>query len=150
MKSVFNAEIVNNLARRIEDLRPESQAVWGKMDVSQMLAHCNVSYQMAFEDNHPVAKGVKKWMMNWFIKPIVVSDKPYKKNSPTAPAFKIVDPKVFAEEKVKLLGYLQQTLALGEKEFEGKDSKSFGPLTAKEWDNMFYKHLDHHLKQFGV
>ena len=64
--------------------------------------------------------------------------------------FKIVDEKVFADEKDKLLGYLQQTLTLGEKEFEGKDSKSFGPLTAKEWDNMFYKHLDHHLNQFGV
>ena len=34
--------------------------------------------------------------------------------------------------------------------FEGKESNSFGPLTKGEWNNMFYKHLDHHLSQFGV
>ena len=34
--------------------------------------------------------------------------------------------------------------------FNGKESHSFGILTVTEWNNSFYKHLDHHLNQFGV
>jgi hypothetical protein len=52
----------------------------GKMDVAQMLAHCNVSYEMALEENYPKAKGIKKLMLRWFVKPIIVGEKPYKKN----------------------------------------------------------------------
>ncbi|MCJ8164098.1 hypothetical protein MKJ04_04535 [Pontibacter sp. E15-1] len=31
-----------------------------------------------------------------------------------------------------------------------QESHSFGRLSSQEWNNMFYKHLDHHLSQFGV
>jgi len=41
-------------------------------------------------------------------------------------------------------------LELGEAHFDKKESHSFGVLTKGEWDTMFYKHLDHHLGQFGV
>jgi hypothetical protein len=34
--------------------------------------------------------------------------------------------------------------------FEGKESNSFGALNSTEWNNMLFKHLDHHLNQFGV
>jgi hypothetical protein len=83
------------------------------------------------------------------VKPIVVGDKPYKHNSPTAPAFKIVDQRQFEVEKQKLITHITQTQRLGEVYFEGRESNSFGPLTAKEWNVMCYKHLDHHLNQFG-
>jgi hypothetical protein len=39
---------------------------------------------------------------------------------------------------------------MGADAFEGKESNSFGKLTASEWNIMMYKHLDHHLTQFGV
>ena len=47
-----------------------------------------------------------------------------------------------------LSGDITKTQQLGENYFEGKESNSFGKLTASEWNNMFYKHLDHHLSQF--
>jgi hypothetical protein len=72
------------------------------------------------------------------------------KNLPTAPAFRIKNGKNFVEEKARLIDFLNQTKALGTAHFEGKDSLSFGPMTALEWNNQFYKHLDHHLGQFGV
>jgi hypothetical protein len=46
--------------------------------------------------------------------------------------------------------YLKKTEELGEKYFDGLESNSFGKLTTIEWNNLFYKHLDHHLTQFGV
>ena len=150
MGNVFNAEDVKVLNERINKLSNETQPAWGKMDVSQMLAHCNVTYEMAFEDKHPKATGLKKMMLSWFVKPIVTNEKPYKKNSRTAPAFIIADKRVFDTEKERLVNYMQKTLELGEKGFEGKESNSFGVMTVKEWNNSFYKHLDHHLQQFGA
>ena len=80
----------------------------------------------------------------------MTTDAPYKKNSQTAPAFKISDARQFDAEKQRLLNYLQKTLELGENYFEGKESLSFGQLTSKEWNTMMSKHLDYHLSQFGV
>ena len=79
-----------------------------------------------------------------------MSDEPYQKNGKTAPQFIITDQRVFELEKNRLTAYINKTQELGESHFEGKESLSFGSLSTQEWNNMFYKHLDHHLKQFGV
>jgi hypothetical protein len=88
--------------------------------------------------------------MKLFVKSAVVSEKPYKQNSPTGPDFKVSDTNNFNQEKERLIGFIEKTSSLGATYFEGKESHSFGKLTATEWNNMFYKHLDHHLRQFGV
>ena len=92
----------------------------------------------------------KKWLIKVFAKNIVVGDKLYKKNSRTTTEFLMTDKKNFETEKSRLIAYLIKTQELGEDHFDNKDSHSFGPLTKTEWSNMFYKHLDHHLNQFGV
>ncbi|RZJ66435.1 MAG: hypothetical protein EOO47_25375, partial [Flavobacterium sp.] len=81
---------------------------------------------------------------------LVVGEKPYKKNLHTAPSFLIADEREFEKEKTRLINYLNKTQQLGEVHFDGKESLSFGKLNKTQWNNMFYKHLDHHLSQFGV
>jgi hypothetical protein len=66
------------------------------------------------------------------------------------PEFIIKDSKNFDAEKKLLVDHINKTQHLGDKYFDGKESHSFGILTKHEWNNMFYKYLDHHLKQFGV
>ena len=149
MKNLFQFNYAGEMVDRINKLTPESKPQWGTMNVAQMLAHCNVTYDMIFTDQYPPAKGLKRFILKLLVKPTVVGDKPYKQNSPTAPAFKIVDQRQFEFEKSKLINHIKTTQRLGEVYFEGKQSNSFGPLTAKEWNVMFYKHLDHHLTQFG-
>jgi len=150
MKNVFEPAVTAELIHRIEKLSPESPALWGKMSVDQMLAHCCVAYEMAFTDKHPKANPILRFLLKTFVKNGVVNEVPYKKNLPTSPAFRIKNEKNFAEEKARLIAFVEQTLAAGEGAFEGKESPSFGPMTAKEWNNLLYKHLDHHLTQFGV
>lgn len=150
MKNCFDAQVTAELIERVQHLGAESPALWGKMSVDQMLAHCNVAYEMAFTDKHPKANSLMRFLLKAFVKPGVVNEVPYKRNLPTAPAFQIKNKKNFAEEKGRLISFLEQTLAAGEAAFEGKTSPSFGPMTAKEWNNLLYKHLDHHLNQFGV
>jgi len=150
MKDIFDPAVTAELVNRIDLLTPETQGLWGKMSVDQMLAHCNVAYEMAFTDKHAKPNAFVRFLLKTFVKNGVVNEKPYPKNIRTAPAFIIADSRNFEEEKERLIGYLNQTVDLGRDHFEGKASISFGPMTAQEWNNQFYKHLDHHLNQFGV
>ncbi|WP_303316446.1 DUF1569 domain-containing protein [Flavivirga abyssicola] len=150
MKNIFDLNETNAVIDRINNLETTSQPKWGKMSVDQMLAHCNVTYELAFEDIHPKPNGFKKALLKLFVKSIVVNEKPYKKNSRTAPEFLITDSKNFEIEKERLINYLNKTQNLGEAYFDNRESHSFGKLSKQEWNNMFYKHVDHHLNQFGV
>jgi hypothetical protein len=150
MPSVFNQQDLKALTDRINRLTPTTQPLWGKMSVGQMLAHCNVSYEMVYTDKHPKPNGFMKFIIKLLVKQAVVGPKPYAQNTRTAPAFLVTEEKDFADEKARLIDHLSKTFELGEGHFDGKDSHSFGKLTAAEWSTMFWKHLDHHLSQFGV
>lgn len=150
MKNIFDTNETEIVIDRINNLSPTTRPLWGKMSSDQMLAHCNVTYEMAFEDKHPKPNSFTKFMLKIFVKNAVVGDKPYKKNSRTAPQFLITNARNFVEEKARLTDYLKKTESLGENHFDGMESHSFGKLTKQEWNTMFYKHLDHHLNQFGV
>jgi hypothetical protein len=148
--NVFSEEITQQLIERLNHLTPESRPLWGKMAVGQMLAHCCVPYEMTYENIHPKPGRMKRFFLRLLAKNLVTGEKPYRKSSPTAPAFVVKDDRDFETEKKRLIGYLERTQSLGEKHFEQKEYISFGRLTLTEWNNMFYKHLDHHLRQFGV
>lgn len=150
MKNLFNQIEVKQRLERINNLTPETQANWGKMNVAQMLAHLNVAYDMSFTDKYPKPGSFQRFMLKLFVKKTVVGPKPYPKNGRTAPQFIISDTREFEAEKQKLIDYLHKVQGMGANEFEGKESHSFGALTANEWNVMFSKHLDHHLTQFGV
>lgn len=149
MKNMFDTADVAEVIERINNLSGTSERKWGTMNVGQMLAHCNVTYEMVYDDLHSKPNAFLRFILKSFVKPKVVGDKPYKQNSPTAPQFKVTADKDFDLEKERLIHYIERTLKMGREAFEGKESLSFGRLTAQEWNNMFYKHLDHHLKQFG-
>ncbi len=149
-KNLFDAEESQETIERINQLTHETPNLWGKMNVAQMLAHCNVAYELVYTDKHPKPKGFQKFMIKLFAKSVVVGPKPYKKNSRTAPMFIISDERKFDTEKQRLIAHLQKTQQLGEAHFNGKESHAFGSLSSKEWNTLFSKHLDHHLVQFGV
>ncbi|RZL42711.1 MAG: hypothetical protein EOP00_23210, partial [Pedobacter sp.] len=81
MKNIFKPEVTSEVIARINKLTPASPQQWGKMNVSQMLAHCNVSYELVYDNNHPKLNAFMKLIMKAFVKNIVVSEKPYKRNS---------------------------------------------------------------------
>jgi hypothetical protein len=151
MKNIFDKIVSDETIQRIENLTPETQPLWGKMGIEKMLAHCNVTYEMVYEeDKHPKPNILVKFILKTFVKNKVVGEEPFSKNGQTAPQFIIKDERVFETEKKRLIEYIQKTQQLGESHFDNKESHSFGKLNKTEWNNLFYKHLDHHLSQFGV
>ncbi len=151
IKNIFDKQVSDEIINRIQQLNPTTQPLWGKMSVDQMLAHCNVTYRYTFEpEQFKKPNAFKKFLLKNLIKQLVVSEKPYQKNGRTAPDFVMTGNKDFEKEKAILIDNINKTQQLGTHHFEGLENFSFGKLTSKEWNNMFYKHLNHHLTQFGV
>ncbi len=150
MKNLFNAEDVQFTINRINKLTPETQPLWGKMHVDQMLAHNCVAYDMTLTDKYKKPSGFEKFMIKLFAKKAVVGPKPYPKNGRTAPDFIIADRRDFEIEKARLIDNIKKVQNMGEAAFDQRDSHSFGKLSITEWNTLFSKHLDHHLTQFGV
>ena len=151
LPNVYQAKVAEELIERIHQLSPTSTPTWGKMTVAQMLAHCSVTYALAFTpERFKQPNFLKKWLLKSFVKKMVVNEVPYPHNGRTAPEFIIADSRDFEDEKTTLISYIHKVQELGQTYFDGKENISFGKLTATEWNNMFYKHLDHHLRQFGV
>jgi hypothetical protein len=151
MINMLSPEGATAIIARINSLSPAQPALWGKMSADQMLAHCNVTYQFVFEqEKFKKPNWLMKFILRSFVKKIVVGDKPYSKNSRTAPEFLIADARNFEKEKGQLIANILRTQQLGEAHFDGLENFSFGKLSKVEWNNLFYKHLDHHLNQFNV
>lgn len=154
IQNIFDSTGAHALISRIEQLTPDTQPQWGKMNVSQMLAHCSRAFETVFDptyaQKYPRPNAFVRFILRFMVKPIVAGPKPYKKNIRTAPEFIIADDRDFATEKKRLIDFITQTHDTGASEFDGKESHSFGPLTTDEWNMLFYKHTDHHLTQFGV
>jgi len=151
IEDMFNRAGKERMVARIHALTPESQPLWGKMTVAQMLAHTNVPYEIVHEPGKHARPGaIDRFFANLFAKAMVVGDKPYGRSGPTAPSFIIKDARDFKKEKARLLAYVEKTSKQGAAHYEGLENMAFGVLSAKQWNTLFSKHLDHHLRQFGV
>jgi hypothetical protein len=150
LPNVFEKSVTDIIINRIQNLNLTTQPIWGKMNVSQMLAHSNVVYEMIFDDKHKKPNAFLSFILKLVVKKNIVSEKPYKQNGGTAPQFIIADNRDFELEKSRLIQYINKVQELGESHFDNRESHSFGKLSKTEWNNMFYKHLDHHLSQFGL
>lgn len=150
MKSLFETETKQALLNRIDNLNETSQGQWGKMDVAQMLTHCQKPLEVATGHLQLNTKiGFAKKLLFKLFKPLMYNDKPWKKNLDTVREFRITDAKDFHSEKEKLILAIND-FALLKNKTNWPTHPLFGNFTTKQWGKMQYKHLDHHLTQFGV
>ncbi|MBL7811437.1 MAG: hypothetical protein JNL57_04360 [Bacteroidetes bacterium] len=147
---IFTPEATADLWARLDKLTPETPALWGKMRVDQMLAHACTPYEQALGHRNDGPNPVMKLMLRLFYKKPMTNTKPYSRNLPTAPSFIVADRREFEKEKARLKDLIQQTEKKGKDFFNGKKQLTLGALNVEEWNNLLYKHTDHHLRQFGV
>lgn len=149
MKSLFNKEDVSEIFLRIEKLTPSTQRQWGKMNISQMLAHCNIALQTAM-GKHFVKRHLIGKLIGSFFKKSAFSDKEWSIGSPTDKSYIFPPDLNFNEQKTKLLNTLNEFHSGGPAKATTRPHAFFGKFTQDEWGVFEWKHLDHHLKQFGV
>ena len=150
MTSLFISETQLSVLDRINNLNENSQPKWGTMDVAQMLNHCQKPLEVAngnLELNTKIS--LPKKLMFKLFKPLMYNDKPWQKNLGTVREFKITDTKEFLSEKEKLVQVINEFSTKKEKQ-DWPNHPFFGKFNSEQWGKMQYKHLDHHLTQFGV
>ena len=149
-KYLYSSEVYQETLDRINKLTEETQPVWGKMSVGQMLRHCAETQEVmnGTKDlkNTPFIAKLFKGM----IRKAVVGEKPFKKNLQTHPQYVQTTERDFEREKERLLSVLQFFVEQSETEAIHAEHPFFGKMTKEEKGWGMYKHLDHHLSQFGV
>lgn len=146
VKNLFDPTIKQDIIVRINKLTPQSQSQWGKMDVAQMLAHCQMPLGVATGD-HKLKGGFFLRLIGPLFKKQLYNDKPFKRDLPTDKSFKIADPRDFEKEKEKLIRMITD---FSQTTMSGEPHPFFGKLSKEQWSKGTWKHLDHHLRQFGV
>jgi hypothetical protein len=149
MNSLFEQNGLDDVIGRIDKLQADTQRQWGKMDVAQMMAHCTAALDLACgRMNRP--RVLIGRILGPVVRPLFSNDKPFSRNSPTDEKLKITDLRDFEREKAQLKERIREFHDGGEPKCTTHPHPFFGSLTAREWAIGMYKHLDHHLRQFGA
>lgn len=149
LNTMFDDAMLANILQRIHSLQPDSPRLWGSMDVAQMLKHCTVPFEI------PLGKAKAKrtlmgYVMGGFVKKMVTDPKPYRHNMPTDKSFVVKDHPEFEAQKAALLAKIDAFIHMPKEKLSKAVHPFFGRLTARQWGAAMWKHLDHHLRQFGA
>jgi hypothetical protein len=148
-QSLYNRHQQEVMIARLSALRPDSRRQWGTMDVAQMLAHCQVAMRVALGELQ-LKRGLVGILFGGFAKRKLLKPENWEHGMPTAPEFKIAGARDFAQEHEAMLELLRRFGRGGPSALTKEPHPFFGRLSSAQWDVLQWKHLDHHLRQFGV
>ena len=149
MPDLFDRSDVAAIRARVEQLRPDSVRQWGTMDPAQAAAHCAHGLEIALGDHRPPRMLIGS-VIGRLIKPLALGKGDMKRNSPTVPSLRITDERDLTRERQRLLDTIDRFAAAGPAGVTTHPHSFFGRMTPAEWAILMHKHLDHHLRQFGV
>lgn len=148
MPSIFNPTDNQKIIDRINKLTPDSQKKWGNMTVDQMLSHCIAPIDVLFGNSQLKANFLFQ-LFGRLVKRKLINAPELGKNSPTATEFIRKDNYDFEKTRLELIEKIK-IFKEGTKVINANKHPFFGPMSTQDWDILQWKHLDHHLRQFGV
>jgi hypothetical protein len=150
MRNIFDPSASQEIKERLSRLRPDSERQWGKMNPAQAVAHCCKGMEQALGDVLPPRLLIGR-LIGGFIKSRALGDDaPLRQNSPTVPGFEVLDPRELTAERQRLNDLIDRVIEVGPGGCTTHPHSFFGRLTPEQWGILIYKHLDHHLRQFGA
>ena len=112
VKNIFDRAICDDHIARINRLTATTKPQWGKMNAAQMIAHCSKAYAMVCDPNcattHKRPNAVVRFLLQRLLKPIVVGEEPYTKNSRTAADLMVTDERVLEIKRKRLIDHINQ------------------------------------------
>lgn len=150
MKNWFNPADAEALTARLQRLTPDLRPRWGKMNPSDVLPHLADPFRTALGDKPVKLLGGPLNMPG--ISQLVLWVLPWPKSAPTAreylPGTGMTNATDFEADRQTLLGLLRRfTDFPATADFAA--NPVFGPLSRRGWGRQAWRHLDHHLRQFG-
>jgi len=147
LKSVWDPAVRQDLAARLQRLSPELTPAWGRFTAPQMLAHVVDALGMAFGDVPTKSKRLP--LRHPPLKQLVIYWLPFPRNAPTATELISRVPASWDGE-VGSCRTLIERFAREPRARTWPEHPAFGPLDARQWGILAYRHTDHHFRQFGV
>lgn len=148
MKSIFDPSTEQAIIARIQSLSIDSKALWGKMHVLQMVEHGILCEDMYLGKNQVKRVFIGRLLGGLLLKMVLKDDKPFSKGTPTA---KELTPIGNAQElevmKTTWIGKIQENRDRPMPQFV---HPFFGTMNKEQIGLLNFKHVDHHLRQFGV
>ncbi len=149
MRNLFDSADRQSILERLARLQPGATRQWGKMGAAQMLAHCSIALEAATGDK-PRKQALIGKLLARFVKSSLLGERDFGKDSPTEPTFIVTGDKDFEAERQRLTTLVDRFSELGPEKAAAQVHSFLGRLTGEEWAVMMYKHIDHHLRQFGA
>ena len=128
MKNIYEPAVLQEINQRLDTLQPDTQRRWGTMDVAQMMAHCSAALEVCLGGGTMKSTLVGK-LLGPFVRPLILSDKPYKPGLPTDKSFIVTGTHDFNQEKQKLKKLAHQFSTAGEQAMVNRKHPFFGKLT---------------------
>jgi hypothetical protein len=149
MPSIFNSKHNIELIERLSKLKPGAQPQWGVMNAEQMMAHCLSPIEVAF-GNMTLKSNIFMRIIGKLYKNKILQSPRFKKNSPTVPEFVKKGNYDFETTKGALIKAIESFSRNGHSVIKNTKHPFFGNMTYEEWDQLQWKHLDHHFRQFDL
>ena len=152
MKSLIDAECRQELVARIQNIRPDTPRLWGKMTAPQMICHVNDSFLGVMgEKPMEMPRGFSLWPVLKYV--ALYAPMEWPKGVPTRPEFDQcagagTPPAQFESDLRSLLETLER-FSRRPRDFEFRPHPMFKKMSEAEWMRWGYLHPDHHLRQFG-
>jgi hypothetical protein len=151
MSDTIDEQVKARLTERLNKLSPETKRQWGKMDVTQMLTHMNDAFRIAL--GIKPAADVSGFFSRYITFPIGVYVLPFWPKG-EATANELDQQKLGSKPRdfyTELEFLLKMIDVFNEREPQKlKPHPMFGNINKKQWRDLLVKHLNHHLRQFGV
>lgn len=148
MRTLFEDRACQAVLDRIDRLGPERGALWGEMSAKDMVCHNTdvMRHALGEATAHAIPGPLAHRPLNWLLIHVLPWPKG-KAESP--PEFISRTTPDFAKELAHLRELVVEASKRGP-DAAWPESPAFGRITGKDWGVLMYKHLDHHLRQFGV
>jgi hypothetical protein len=146
--SLYTPEVYDRCLARLDRLAEDTKPGWGTMTPAQMLAHCAEVQEVANGSRELSGTPLPLKLLGPLIRRAVVSDRPYPKDARTHPQYRQREERDFDAEKQRLLSALEAFRRA--EDAPPARHPLFGTLDHDERGRSSYKHLDHHLRQFGL
>ena len=146
MPTLRDATAREQLIQRFASLTPTTKPAWGRLDAPRLL--CHLSDALAMSLGEVSTKPMNRKLFHHFpLKHLILYVFPFPKSAPTAPELLATAPKEFDADRQRVIEMINRLAATPNA--KGAQHPFFGPLTNEEWNALQWKHIDHHLKQFG-
>jgi hypothetical protein len=149
MVTMWNARAAQSIRARITRLAPECHAAWGRMTAPVVVCHLAETLKLAIGELHVASMNTPVRFPP--LKQLIVYWAPFPKNAPTAPEVIARAPGEWKADIAELQGLVDRLCARGaDVNAVWPVHPAFGRLSRRAWGVHVYRHIDHHLRQFGV